>query len=153
MARQPTPEERLQIEEALASGRKIEAIKIYREATGKDLKEAKEFSEAFSLGQTEWDAEQFAQPATLSQEQMMRIEEALASGHRIEAVKIYHEATGRGLKEAKEFIEAFVETQKERDPEGYAMISAGRERKGCGLMIFLGLSLITVLVWLAEWME
>ena len=87
-----------------------------------------------------------------TQEERLWIEEALASGRKIEAIKIYREATGKDLKEAKEFIEAFVEIQKERDPEGYAMISAGSQRKGCGSMMLLGLSLITVLVRLAEWM-
>jgi len=44
----PTPEESQQIADAIAAGRKIEAIKIYRRATGKDLKSAKEFVEALT---------------------------------------------------------------------------------------------------------
>ncbi len=40
MEESPTPEEKQEIANALASGYSIEAIKIYRSATGKDLKEA-----------------------------------------------------------------------------------------------------------------
>jgi ribosomal protein L7/L12 len=46
MATEPTQEQIDQIVNALASGRQIEAIKILRESTGRDLREAKEFIDA-----------------------------------------------------------------------------------------------------------
>jgi ribosomal protein L7/L12 len=46
MSDQLTSEQVQEIADALAAGRKIEAIKICREATGKDLKGAKEFIDA-----------------------------------------------------------------------------------------------------------
>jgi ribosomal protein L7/L12 len=49
MADQPTREQIEQIGEALAADRTVLAIKIYREATGKDLRAAKEFVDALSL--------------------------------------------------------------------------------------------------------
>lgn len=42
MANQPSDEQWRRIEEALYAGRKIEAIKHFREATGSGLKEAKD---------------------------------------------------------------------------------------------------------------
>ncbi len=44
--REPTPQEIEQIESALAGGRKIEAIKLYRAATGCDLKDSKDAIDA-----------------------------------------------------------------------------------------------------------
>ena len=55
----------------------------------------------------------------LTQEQMERIAEALASVRKIEAIKLYREATGKDLKEAKEFIDALIPKLKEWDPEKY----------------------------------
>ena len=57
---QPTPEEIRGIGDALASGNKIAAIKLYREATGKDLKEAKDFVEALLVQLQEQDPEKYA---------------------------------------------------------------------------------------------
>lgn len=45
MAATPTPEQMNAINEAIFAGRKIEAIKLYRSATGHDLKDSKEFVE------------------------------------------------------------------------------------------------------------
>lgn len=54
-----------------------------------------------------------------TQEQMEPIAEALASVRKIEAIKMYREATGKGLKEAKEFIDVLIPKLKEWDPEKY----------------------------------
>jgi ribosomal protein L7/L12 len=48
------------MERALESGRRIEAIKVYREATGNDLKASKEFVDALAAELVERDAERFA---------------------------------------------------------------------------------------------
>ena len=57
---QPTPEEIREIGDALASGNKIAAIKLYREATGKDLKSSKDFVEALLVQLREQDPEKYA---------------------------------------------------------------------------------------------
>ena len=44
--REPTPEEMREIDDALARGHKIEAIRRCRQITGVDLKAAKDFVEA-----------------------------------------------------------------------------------------------------------
>lgn len=46
MNQQPNPTEMDRVNQALFAGRFIEAIKIYRSATGCDLKESKDFIEA-----------------------------------------------------------------------------------------------------------
>lgn len=45
-----SPEEEEKVRNALAARKKIQAIKIYREATGLDLKESKEAVEAMQRG-------------------------------------------------------------------------------------------------------
>jgi ribosomal protein L7/L12 len=45
MRQQPNPTEMDRVNQALFAGRLIEAIKVYRSATGCDLKEAKDFVE------------------------------------------------------------------------------------------------------------
>ena len=45
---------------------------------------------------------------------------ALAGNKKIEAIKLYREATGVGLKEAKDFIETLVSQLAEQDPERFS---------------------------------
>lgn len=45
------------------------------------------------------------------------ITEALFAGRKIEAIKIYREATGEGLLESKEFIEALITRLREEYPD------------------------------------
>ncbi len=89
----------------LAEGRKIEAIKRYREATGIGLAEAKATVEALEQGQ----ALPTKQPVDSSLE--MEIVSLLEGGRKIEAIKRYREATGVGLKEAKDAVEALERGQ------------------------------------------
>jgi len=83
----------------------------------------------------------------ITQEQIDRISDALASGRKIEAIKIYREATGQGLKEAKDFIEALIPKLKEQDPEKYASLGQG---SGCSSAAVLCIGLVAVAVfWIA----
>lgn len=83
----------------------------------------------------------------LSQEQIEQIGNALVSGRKIEAIKIYREATGEGLKDAKEFIDALIPKLIEQDPEKYAKLSA--KGAGCTSVILLCIGLTTAaFVWL-----
>lgn len=91
-------------EQLLRAGKKIEAIKRYREQTGVGLKEAKDAVEAMESG---------APVALPSKSQLLRqvtdseIEAQIRSGHLIDAIKLYREKTGVGLKEAKDAVEAW----------------------------------------------
>ena len=76
-----------------------------------------------------------------TQEQIEQIGNALASGRKIEAIKIYRDATGEGLKDAKEFIDALIPKLIEQDPEKYAKLSA--QGAGCASVILLSIGLTT----------
>jgi ribosomal protein L7/L12 len=117
----------------LAEGRKIEAIKRYREATGAGLAEAKEAVEALERGE--------AMPTTQSADSALETEiiSLLEAGRKVEAIKLYRERTGTGLKEAKDAVEAIA---------GERRIPS---RVGC-LGVVLGVVLISLVAsaWAAE---
>ena len=102
----------LQIQELLRQNKKIEAIKIYRDATGAGLKEAKEIVEAVQMGRL---PESLSNPPLASvvydgdwQADALRL---IQAGKKIEAIKVFREKTGKGLREAKEWAD-----QQERSP-------------------------------------
>ena len=86
----------------------------------------------------------------LSQQSIEAIEQAIADGSKIEAIKIYREASGQGLKESKEFIEDLIPKLKEHDPEKYSKVShsAVSPSKGCA-SVFIACLLLMVfaMIW------
>jgi len=78
-------------------GRKIDAIKLYREETGAGLAEAKEAVERVAI-----------QPANPVSGKDERILSLLRKGEKIAAIKLHRERTGAGLKEAKDTVEALA---------------------------------------------
>ena len=117
-----------QIESAMASGNKIEAIKIYRGATGAGLAEAKMF------------VEELGQNADVDMPAMVEaVTNALADGEFVLAVKAYRDATGKGLKEAKDFVDALVPELVEQDPERFAKVA--NRGSGCAGVILLAAAL------------
>jgi ribosomal protein L7/L12 len=98
----PTPgdlEDR--VRSLLSQGRKIEAIKEYRGATGAGLKAAKDAVEALERGQP------LPTPGTPDdlEQQLLPL---LVGGQKIPAIKLYRERTGAGLKESKDAVEALA---------------------------------------------
>jgi ribosomal protein L7/L12 len=91
-------------EELLRAGKKIEAIKRYRELTGASLKEAKDAVEMVESGRS---ATLPPKSALLRQVNDSEIEAQIRSGHLIDAIKLYREKNGVGLKEAKDAVEAW----------------------------------------------
>lgn len=89
-----------QIRVLLAQGQKIEAIKAYREATGASLAEAKDAVEAMNAGP--------GLPPTAMPDHEQEILELLHQGKKIAAIKLHRERTGKGLKEAKDAVEALA---------------------------------------------
>jgi len=63
MSEEHSSEDAEQIVEAIYAGRKIEAIKLYREQSGKGLKEAKEFVEALEARLRRETPDKFKKPA------------------------------------------------------------------------------------------
>jgi ribosomal protein L7/L12 len=86
-------------------GNKIEAIKLYREATGVGLKEAKDAVEAIERGESI--TMETAKPIPTPDLQSLRAQVVahLRQGNKIEAIKTYRSFTGVGLKEAKDAVE------------------------------------------------
>ena len=87
----------------LDQGQMIVAIKLYRERTGAGLKEAKDAVEAIQRGERPQNPEDGEN----------RFHEILVSllkqGRKIDAIKVYREVTGSGLKESKDVIESIAD--------------------------------------------
>ena len=89
------------------AGRKIEAIKLFREQTGRGLKEAKDAVEAFAADPNFV----LAIPASESvdvdafEAQILAL---LRAQKKIEAIKLFRSKTACGLKEAKDAVEALA---------------------------------------------
>jgi ribosomal protein L7/L12 len=91
------------------AGQKIEAIKLYRTLTGVGLKEAKDAIEQLEAGQVVSVGQLIVQQWTSGAGEPpdpAEIRRLLLAGKKIEAVKLYRQQTGLGLKEAKDAVEA-----------------------------------------------
>lgn len=86
----------------LAAGQKIEAIRRYREQMGAGLAEAKAAVEA--LERSDESAHGSAATAGFEPELLRLLEQ----GRKIDAIRLYRERTGAGLKEAKDAVEALA---------------------------------------------
>lgn len=97
---------------AIERGDLIQAIKIVREATGLDLKEAKQAVQAYAADPEAREKLQQALGAKAATANLVLPQvalDALAHGQLIEAIKQLREANPQlGLKEAKEAVEAVV---------------------------------------------
>ena len=84
---------------ALASGNKVDAIKLLLEATGLDLKQAKDAVEGRPANgaATRPEASFTKLPAD--------VVDALQRGKKVEAVRLLRQHTGLGLKEAKDAVD------------------------------------------------
>ena len=70
------------------------------------------------------------------------ITESLANGKKIEAIKTYREATGKGLRESKEFIDQLIPGLIEKDPQRFATFAKG---SGCGMAVLVTVGLACVI--------
>ena len=75
----------------------------------------------------------------LPDDKIREITDCLLAGRKIEAVKIYREATGKGLKESKEFIESLTASLREKHPDKFPAAKAG-----CTSLIVLSLTILTL---------
>ena len=100
-----SPGQREQVERALAAGRKIEAIKLYREFTGLGLAEAKDAVDRMGPS-ADGAARTLDRRGDAARAIEPELRQLLRDGRKIEAVKRFRETTGLGLKESKDAIEA-----------------------------------------------
>lgn len=134
-----TPEQQTAIDADILGGHKLQAIKKYREATGAGLAEAKTAVEA---RERELHHDRPASPEQVSSD----VDAELLAGRKIQAIKLYRQATGAGLAEAKRAVEQREAALKGRHPE-----LAAQRAKGCMGVILIAISIVgSVLAgWLA----
>ena len=76
-----------------------------------------------------------------SEESRESIRQAIFAGQKIEAIKRYREATGQGLKESKEFVEALEAELRTAVPEQFA----SKSDSGCaGVLALISLAVLMV---------
>jgi ribosomal protein L7/L12 len=134
-----TPDGRRRIESLLREGRKIEAIKAYREVTGSGLAEAKAAVESAEFAPAEAPNPPATSMGALGIGDPVLMEEVarlVGSGNKIEAIKRYREATGLGLAESKAAVEAFETRQP--PPSGPAV----KTSQGCFGVLLIGIGVI-----------
>jgi large subunit ribosomal protein L7/L12 len=120
-----------ELQALVAAGRKIEAIKRYRELTRVGLKEAKDAVEALMRGA----ALPSREPGEVPFE--TEIISLLEQGRKIAAIKLYRERTGVGLKDAKDFIEALAADRRIAAPS----------RSGClGFVVLVAVVVVITVV-------
>ncbi len=94
------------IKELLASGNKLEAIKVLRQQADLSLKAAKDAVEAVERGeQPDLTRNPLRGPTGPYAVDIERITDLLAHGNKLEAIKVLREQTHLGLKEAKDAVE------------------------------------------------
>jgi ribosomal protein L7/L12 len=105
-----TPDQVQQIHEYIHNQQLIHAIKLYREATGASLAEAKDAVEEMAR-------DEYTKPpdgVTNNDSPILeaRIKSLLSKRQKIEAVKIYREEYGVGLKQAKDAVDRIEASMK-----------------------------------------
>ena len=116
-----TAEAARDIEQLLSQGQKITAIKLMREQTGLGLAQAKDLIDSWPSGVSVAQrgfapyvaASTAAVPppvgrGVLPPDVIAQIDRLVAADQRIQAIKVFRAATGVGLKEAKDRIDAWV---------------------------------------------
>jgi ribosomal protein L7/L12 len=129
------------IKAEIAAGNKIAAIKLYRDATGAGLAEAKEAVELIAAGKPPKAGDRPPQP---DESALQRVSAAISAGNLIEAIRLYRTATGVGLKEAKEAVDALA-TQ--INPAAVSARAAAMRRvQGLALAAVLVVAAVAVLI-------
>jgi ribosomal protein L7/L12 len=125
----------------IATDRKINAIKLYREFTGVGLAEAKAAIDQFRAAEhTPGGADTGAEQTGLSDQQFQSILAELRGQRMIPAIKLYREYTGVGLAEAKSAVEQIAAENGVRPSS----------KSGCGAAALLMLLLPAVLYWIVS---
>ncbi|MFM6851968.1 MAG: hypothetical protein ACKOVB_22985 [Terrabacter sp.] len=105
---------RAKVSREISAGHKINAIKIYREATGAPLADAKRAVDSWFVpgrGPGVRDAAASWTEGRLSDEGRARISELILAGRREDAMALYAEATGASGSEAQAIIRSWDTSQ------------------------------------------
>lgn len=154
-----SPEHRRAIQSALQRGSKIEAVKLYRDATGASLADSKDAVEAMPVDPIPVAGLPSLLPTTgMTPERMNAIVSAISRGQKIEAIKLYREATGLGLAESKDAVEAMEIQPPSSSPVNPGqLVPEGRtplpqwdpfeeKKKGCLGVVALLIGIVVVLL-------
>jgi len=130
-----TAELEQEVRSLLDQGKKIEAVKVYKDHFGCGLKDAKDAVEALQRGAS---LPSPSEPDADLDSQLLRL---LGQDERIKAVKLYRDQTGATLYDSKQAVEALVERH------GIAV-----EGGGCSgvvailLVVLIAIAVVTVLL-------
>ena len=105
---------RAKVSHEISAGHKLNAIKIYREATGAPLTDAKSAVDNWFVpgrGPGVRDAASSWSEGRLTEEARSRISELVTAGRREDAMALYAEATGASSTEAQAIIRSWDTTQ------------------------------------------
>src|SRR6478752_8103236 len=105
---------RARVSREISAGHKINAIKIYREATGAPLADAKRAVDSWFVpgqGPGVRDAAASYTEGRLTEEARSRISELILAGRREDAMSLYAEATGASGSEARAVIRTWDTSQ------------------------------------------
>jgi ribosomal protein L7/L12 len=117
-----------QVRKELQTSSKISAIKLYRKFARCSLVDAKDHVEALIAGV---ETPRFDSQDKFEVPQMDQILDALQRGKKLEAVKLYKEASGCTLFESKAFVENLMRELEIADSESVKRAS------GCGTAMLL----------------
>lgn len=138
------------LRDLIATNRKIDAIKLYREMNGVGLKEAKDAVDAMEEAMRSGAPVSFLvsspPPASVASpdDQLAQLHGMIFAGQKIDAIKLYREASGVGLKEAKDAVELMEANLRREQPHRFQTVQG----KGCGAsMLLFCLCLGSALCW------
>ena len=95
-----------QVKALIVQGKKIEAIKLMREGNGLSLEAARDSVEAIEQhGRPTLGEMGMMSTIRLAQQLSKEVHELVASGQKVEAIRLVRDQTGVGLKEAKELVD------------------------------------------------
>lgn len=130
------------VNDLVLAGQKIEAIKLYNEATGAGLKESKDYIDGLERQLRAENAGNISATLsgaglsvpTMSEDDAKRMTDLIFAGQKIEAIKMYREASRLGLKESKDFIDDLEKQLRAECPENFAHAA----KTGCGAVVLIG---------------
>ncbi len=130
-----------EIKGLLAEGRKLDAVKLYKERTGLGLKDAKDAVEALEVNADP------TPPTGIDSAFEAELLSLLGRGEKLAAVKRYRQQTGRPLLESKQAVEALATRH------GLATAGTGTSSGGPLLLLLLAaaaigiITTVVLLVW------
>jgi len=131
MADELTEDQVNQIRRQVQAGRKLAAVKLYKDWTGSSLLTAKNNVERIQTGS---EVEPVGFASGLTDDVMDEILDALQRGKKLEAIKLYKASSGKMLMESKEFVEDLMKELGIEEPGGI----------GCGTAALLLISIMLV---------